>query len=281
VQGLDFLAIGHVTHDLLPGGRYMLGGSAAYAGVTAQRLGLCTAVLTSVPNDLDLKQCYPQISWHVVPSTTLTTFENIYDGARRQQVVHSLASPLAKQGVPEALSSAELILLCPVAQEVDPDWARMPRRGLLGVAPQGWMRVWDQRGQVTARPWVGAEEILPRVDVLFVSEQDLNGDGQLIERYAHLVRIMAVTRAERAVSLHADGRWREIATFVAHEVDPTGAGDVFAAAFLTELQNSGDAGKAAVFANAAASLAVEGVGLEAIPTRDQVDERLRTGLRHS
>ncbi len=62
--------------------------------------------------------------------------------------------------------------------------------------------------------------------------------------------------------------------YQAAEVDPTGAGDVFAAAYLIALEECGDPFQAARFANATASLSIEGEATSAIPTRAQVEERL-------
>ena len=59
-------------------------------------------------------------------------------------------------------------------------------------------------------------------------------------------------------------------------VDATGAGDVFAAAYLIRFQESGDPLVAARFASAAASFCVEADGVEGIPTRAQVEDRLWT-----
>ena len=42
----DFLAIGHVTRDLLPGDTFTLGGTVTFAALTAQHLGLTSAVVT-------------------------------------------------------------------------------------------------------------------------------------------------------------------------------------------------------------------------------------------
>ena len=57
-------------------------------------------------------------------------------------------------------------------------------------------------------------------------------------------------------------------------VDPTGAGDVFAAAFLIRLFETGDPKQACEFAIVAASLTIEKPGLEGIPTRYRVEEIL-------
>ena len=61
--------------------------------------------------------------------------------------------------------------------------------------------------------------------------------------------------------------------YPANEVDPTGAGDVFAAAFLCELQRTGDVAVAIDFANQVAACSVEAVGGEGIPTREMVAAR--------
>jgi sugar/nucleoside kinase (ribokinase family) len=73
----------------------------------------------------------------------------------------------------------------------------------------------------------------------------------------------------------AEGRWREMAAFPEAEVDPTGAGDTFATAFLIRLHETGDAGEAARFAAAAASLSVGGIGAAAMPVRAEIEERMR------
>ena len=57
------------------------------------------------------------------------------------------------------------------------------------------------------------------------------------------------------------------------EVDPTGAGDVFAAAFLCAFRDGGDARVAMDFANRVAAYSVEYVGSTGIPTRADLVRR--------
>jgi sugar/nucleoside kinase (ribokinase family) len=64
-------------------------------------------------------------------------------------------------------------------------------------------------------------------------------------------------------------------SFPEQEVDPTGAGDTFATGFLIRLHETGDAGEAARFGAAAASLSVGGIGVAATPSRAEVEERMR------
>ena len=59
--------------------------------------------------------------------------------------------------------------------------------------------------------------------------------------------------------------------------DPTGAGDVFAAAFMLRFNETNDPYLAAPFANSAASFAIEGPGTTTLATRSQVEERMARG----
>jgi sugar/nucleoside kinase (ribokinase family) len=59
------------------------------------------------------------------------------------------------------------------------------------------------------------------------------------------------------------------------EVDPTGAGDTFATGFLIRLHETGDVGEAARFGAAAASLSVGGIAATVIPTRLEIEARMR------
>jgi sugar/nucleoside kinase (ribokinase family) len=83
-----------------------------------------------------------------------------------------------------------------------------------------------------------------------------------------------MTQGARGCTVFVNGEARQIPGFPAREVDPTGAGDVFAAAFLVRLSETHDPFQAARFANATASFCVEASGVTGIPTREQVQARL-------
>ena len=271
----DFVVIGHVTKDITPTG-YTIGGTATYAAATVKRLGLRTAIVTSAAPDLDLSPL-AGIEVHRVPSPTTTTFENIYHGWRRTQYLRAVAAPLDCAAIPDVWETAPIVLLGPLAQEVAPDIVDCFPRSLMGITPQGWMRAWGEDGRVHPTAWTSAEQVLRRADVLVYSEEDVGGDEAVIEAFGRLARLMVVTRGPSGADVFQNGQVRHFPAFEGQEVDPTGAGDVFASAFLVRLRETGDPFQAATFANATSSFAIEGPGISTLPTRAQVMARIAAG----
>lgn len=287
----DFLVIGHVTRDLLPDGRWRLGGTVTFAALTAQRLGMRPAIVTSGPPDVieALQRLTPDIPIVAVPSPDATTFENIYHGSIRSQYLRGRATPLTLDHVPVAWRTAAVVLLAPLAQEVDPQLITAFPRSLVAATPQGWLRRWNDDGFVTPGALAAAAEAaLPSLHVLILSREDLlpppgheavghytpaEADAQ-IAAWARVIPIVAVTRsANGALLLHQGHDPAACPGYPVQEVDPTGAGDVFAAAFLCHLHATGDPRAAADFANRVAAISVEHTGASGIPTHSEVTAR--------
>ena len=88
------------------------------------------------------------------------------------------------------------------------------------------------------RPNTGdGTDVLPYLDAAVVSISDI-GDRQVIDLWADIAPVLIVTKGSDGARLHSRGDWHEIAPFSAQEVDPTGAGDVFAAAYLIRYQEN-------------------------------------------
>ena len=270
---IDFLVIGHVVQDVVPGG-YAVGGTATYSSITARNLGRRPGIVTRLAPDFVWPDVLREVAVERVPSTCTTTFHNIYHDGHRQQFLLAVAEALQPDDVPAEWRGAPIVHLGPLARELDPRFAKLFPNALVGVTPQGWLRQWDESKRVRMRPWEEAPEILPHVDVLVLSEEDLNGDVARMDEYARLTRVAVMTRGRAGCVVFAQGEARAVAGFPASEVDPTGAGDVFAAAFFIRLQETQDPFDAARFANAVASFCVEAPGVTGIPTRTQVEARL-------
>ncbi len=272
----DFLVVGHVTQDVLPGG-YTIGGTATYAAAVASKLGLRVGVVTSAHPDYDIETTLPDALIHRLPSPVTTTFENIYASGHRTQYLRAVAAPIDCDALPHEWETTPIVLLGPLAQEVDPAIVDCFEGSLIGVTPQGWMRAWDEKGRVHFTPWTTARQVLQRADVLVFSEEDVAHNQAVIQEMIGLAKLAVVTHGPLGVNVYRDGAMTHFPAYQAVEVDPTGAGDTFTTAFLIRLHETGDPFQAAPFANATASFVIEGAGVTTLPTREQVFARMRQG----
>ena len=258
----DYLLIGHVCRDVVAGG-YRPGGTAAYAANTAHQLGCATAVLTSASTSYDLTAIFPPaIAVERVPASHDTVFENQERDGRRWQKIHSVANRLAATHLPPAWHKAPIIHLAPIANEVDPHLIDLFRNHLIGLTPQGWMRQWDEAGQVTAKRLAGGEALCRKATAVILSEEDLPEPGAL-EPFIYWANLLVLTRGAAGCTVYHHGRLHDIpAPAIDHVADTTGAGDIFAAAFLIRLwRNGGDPFEAARFATQCATRSVAHLGL--------------------
>jgi sugar/nucleoside kinase (ribokinase family) len=253
---IDYLAIGHVSKDLTPDG-YKLGGTVSFAARVAQALGCRTAVLTRSSDDFPQPLFPADITTCVIPSFHTTLFENVYTTQGRVQTLHAVADPIQASHVPVAWQRPAIVHLGPIANEIDADVIGLFDHSLIGLTPQGWMRRWDENGRVYAGHWPNAPEVLPQATAVILSREDLRDEAMLAE-YRALARLLVVTQGYDGCTIYFAGEERRIPTRQAREVDATGAGDIFATAFLVRLhQTGGNPWEAGRFANEIAAISVE------------------------
>ena len=276
LEPVDYLVIGHVARDLTPTGP-RLGGTAAYSALTARALGMHVGVVTAngPETSLDVLDDVLVVS---APSAQSTTFENIYSDSGRKQVLHHQAAPLSLDNVPAPWRRTAIIHLGPIAQEVDAVLPDAFSPSLLGLTPQGWMRTWDETGQVRRTVWESAEQALGRSGAVVISIEDVGGDEEQIEFMAAHARVLAVTEAAAGSRLYWHGDQRRFRAPETYETDGTGAGDIFAAAFFVRLLTTQDPWEAARFATQLAARSVTHKGLDGIPTAEEIQECMVEGF---
>jgi sugar/nucleoside kinase (ribokinase family) len=259
-----FVAIGHVTLDHF-GEVVRPGGAALYAAITAQRLGLSAGILTSHGADFPLDDVPPQIEVVTVEAARTTAFEHREVAGVRALRVRGAASPLTVADLPEDWRQAPLVMLAPVLQEVDPALAAAFPDAAIGAELQGWLRTVDREGVVSPGPWASPNPVLARLQAIFASAPDVRGHESQVAAWVQRVPVAVVTAGAAGAVLYVNGERYEVRPRRTREVDPTGAGDVFAATFLIDYDRHGDAWEAAEAATCAASLSVEGEGWSAVP----------------
>lgn len=278
----DFLVVGHVVQDLIGDGGpegWRLGGAVSYASTVAAKLGLRAAILTAAGPDLKIEHLLPGVQVARVASEQTTAIRNIYERSRRRQYLPRRAATLSAEHLPPGWRRTPVVLLGPVAGEVDASLAARFPDSLLGIGAQGWLREAGPDDGVRPVPparW-DAEPVLRHAKALFLSDEDVLPDEAppALKKWSSMVEIVAFTRGEGGADIAVRGEWRHIEAFPARAVDLTGAGDVFAAAFLLTLHETADPWRAASVASAAASFVVEEPGIAGIPDREQIEARLR------
>lgn len=265
-QAPAYVVIGHVTHDLLPDGAVQLGGTALYAAVTATRLGWSVGVATAGAVGAAVRALLPGVAVQCAAAPRTTTFVNVYHDGERTQFLRAVAPPIPVGALPPAWRSARVIHLGPVAREIAPADLGQLAPGRLCATPQGWLRRWDATGRVSLTAAPAAAFATAAIDALVLSEGEEEANaGALIEGVLARGGLVAITHGARGSTL-VQGRERcLIPTYPVAEVDPTGAGDVYAAALFMRLAAGDPPPAAAAYASAAGALSVTGPGITAIP----------------
>ncbi|MFP4322952.1 MAG: PfkB family carbohydrate kinase [Anaerolineales bacterium] len=269
-QAIRYTLVGAFAQDKQPTGDYQLGGTVFYSGVQAARLGAQVNIISSAAPDIDLSALDPGILAHLQPALHSTIFENRYDDAgNRTQTVSARTAPLNPSRAPAL--QPDILHLGPLLDEVAFDWVDVYPGARLAVTPQGWLRSVDARGHVHRTAWADAPRLLSRAWACVFSEEDVQHDEDAIAHLASLCPISVCTRNVSAASIFVDGQRFDVPTYPAKTVDPTGAGDVFAAAFFIKLYETDDPLAAARFAHIAAARSIEGRGVSHILGRAALD----------
>ena len=265
---VQYLAVGHIAKDITASG-YVSGGAVYYGSVTAAKLGLKPAVLTSCSPDFSFPSELENYPVRVSVSSLTTTFENIYTGASdskdRLQYVHDIADPISLAVLPEAWTRVPILHLAPLLDEIPIQIIDKFPDSLVVASIQGWTRRVGENGRVYADKWDGTE-FLPGIDVAICSEQDAY-DVNDISRWRKLSTVLIVTNGRYGARIYSDECNFKSESISVTEVDPTGAGDVFAAAFAVRFFETTDLQEASDFASVVAGFSVKSQGVSEIPSR--------------
>ncbi len=267
-EPVDYLVIGHLSCDITPDGP-RLGGTAAYAALTGHALGLRVGVVTAWGGETPL-DVLDGIKVQSIPTTQSTSFENIYAPEGRVQYIHHNAPDLLPAHIPEVWRHTPIVHIGPIAGEGKTLIYGHFQSSLIALTPQGWLRMWDDTGRVGPGPWPEAREMLTKAGAAVLSIEDVGGNEDMIETMASECRVLAITEGPAGARLYWNGDLRRFRAPSLEEIDATGAGDIFAAAFFWRLYLTRDPWAAARFATNLASLSVSRKGLEGIPTKEEI-----------
>ncbi|MCX8159371.1 MAG: PfkB family carbohydrate kinase [Candidatus Saccharicenans sp.] len=285
---MSLIIIGSVAFDTIetPSGRRdrIIGGSGTYAALAASfftRPGLVSVVGRDFPRRfLDrLRSRKIDLSGLKIKKGRTFHWHGRYD--QDPNVRTTLKTELNvlrdfKPVLPESFRKADLVFL----SNLDPESHDFILGQLSGVRllAMDTIRYWiDNKPEALLRA-------IQKVDVLFVNDEEC----RLIARELNLVRagrqlqaagpkVVVVKKGEHGAMLFGKNFvFGVVANPCERVVDPTGAGDAFAGAFLGYLDSTGrfsqrELRKAAVYGNLVASLVIEDFGVEGLLAASQLD----------
>jgi sugar/nucleoside kinase (ribokinase family) len=251
------LVVGSVTRDtnIFDGvAQHTFGGTALYAARTYLRFGMDVTLISRLaPNDQPLIAAeLPGVRLVAQPSRVTTTFENSYGAEdERTQRVPAVAAPIAYGA--DYFSDVDWLHLGPLHPlDLEQAWLDEHRMKPIGLDLQGFARRIDGEHVV---PDIDPRviDLLPRLTWLKASRIE----WQTLQTHLHIAPMQRPARnaVETLVTDGADGGillrggQRDVHWSAAPPVegcDPTGAGDVFFAAYLYHrAAKLADAGSAA------------------------------------
>lgn len=269
----QLLAIGHVTWDVLPDDleAKQPGGAVAFASITATRLGIQPAIVTSCADDYPSQKVIDSPERFLrIPSRHTSTFENRYNSrGDRVQLLHRRAENITREHIPQAWLNPDMLFVGPLTQELSHDCLSWFNPGFSCVVPQGWLRSWNRPLPSIVKVSKSPPKGMSRGwDICVISESEV--EPSTLNAWRETTTNLVVTKGSRGADLYIGDTNQpvQVSSFAdkieCAGTDTTGAGDVFAAAMLIRYAASHHAETAATYASACAALSTRASSWRAI-----------------
>jgi sugar/nucleoside kinase (ribokinase family) len=295
MKSKTILAFGNPVYDLIstPALRRVdrvLSGCSTNACLAARKLGEQAILVGTVGPDFTERLDRDLDEWRIArclyPSVQTGGFSLLYDErGHRELSILGVADPIPSGA--DGFKHADFVLIGPILGETGAALVHHIRNLLTApilLDPQGLLRVL-RHGQVHHEHTPVFDEIAGLSTIVKANEletqvvtgidprQDPEGAARALHAFGG--QIAVVTLAE-AGSVIFDGKdMIQIPPYTINAIDPTGAGDTYAAGFMVKyLETPHDLAAVGCFASAVASVMVENSGPEFPLTRQEADRRM-------
>ncbi len=294
MKSKTILAFGNPVYDLIstPALRRsdrVLSGCSTNACLAVSKLGEQSTLVGTVGPDYNERLVRDLEKWRIgrclYPSIQTGGFSLLYDErGNRDLAILGVADPIPSGA--DGFQHADFVLIGPILGETGPALVQHIRSMLVApilLDPQGLLRVLHN-GQVHHEHTREFDEIAALSTVVKANEletqvitgidprQDPEGAVRALHHFGG--KIAVVTLAEAGSVLFDGEKVIQIPPYSTNAIDPTGAGDTYAAGFMVKyLETPRDLAAVGCFASAVASVMVENSGPEFPLTRQEADRR--------
>lgn len=303
-MAVDLLCLGEpiVEFNQQPDGRYLPGhgGDTSNCAIAAARQGAHVGYLTHVGADAFGRSFIDLWQAEGVDTTTVRAVEGgqtgiyfVTHGAGGHEFSYfrdgSAASRMTPADLPRAaLETAQILHVSGISQAISQSAADTVFSAIEIVSAAGGRVSYDSNLRLKLWPLDRARAIIhagmAMADIALPGLEDaealtgLSDPDRIADFYLGLgAGIVALTLGAEGTLVATPEKRRRVPGRPVSVVDPTGAGDTFDGAFLARIIAGDDPFTAAAYANAAASIAVQGYGAVApIPRRADVEAILST-----
>jgi sugar/nucleoside kinase (ribokinase family) len=274
----------------------ILSGCATNAAITLAKLGTKPLTVGNVGRDFvshfDNVMAQNGVLTRMQESDLSAGFEVLHgeDGQRLLRVIGP-AEPLTH--LPEDLFGADVVIFGPILGEIPLemiDAVKEQSSAQLILDPQGFVRRPFEDNVVKAWRHPEIESIVSKFDIVKPSEEealtmtglDARERPEEVLRMIHSwgCKIAIVTLAEKGSVIYDGEKTYTIPAYAVNAVNPTGAGDCYAAGFAFKMLQSTDIYETGCFASAVASIRVQHTGPDAPISLEESERRTRLLLKH-
>ncbi|MBI63841.1 MAG: hypothetical protein CL778_00990 [Chloroflexi bacterium] len=260
----DFISLGLLSFDIndYGDGTYLKnpGGAVAYSSKLASDHQMNPGIVTSCGKDYDIEILLPDTKTIIYPSENTTTFMNTYNLEERNQALLLHSNKIPQQIIPKEWKKPKIFFAGPVLHEIPKDSINWFQADFSYIVPQGWFRRWSDDGIIEIISHMANNEFNKKWDLMVLSEEESkNLSKELLLGWA---KIICITKSSDGANIFCDNgdEFNISAIKVPDVVDPTGAGDIWAAAMAIKLYSGSSIIEAGNYASAAAALSIESYG---------------------
>ncbi|MFB0561643.1 MAG: PfkB family carbohydrate kinase [Candidatus Lokiarchaeia archaeon] len=288
---LDLVVIGHIARDIIirNGSKtYSMGGASFYASIAARKMGGNVGVVSKIGRDLDENSLFVfkemGIQTSIKKSNSLTTsFEIEYLPKKRQLKLRERCDPILFEDVPKNFLNAESILISPIAREISYAFIEKISQetdSITTIDIQGFVRKFDDQGNVYYDFWKEGEKILSLVKIVKCSEREALAAMKSENIYEAAQKILSFGPEIVLITLGEEGvliRGKENILITPKTrpekvIETTGAGDIFLGVFLLEYTRTKNVKTSGNMATFVATKSIERKGMSRFISREMAEK---------